>query len=578
MMGCGDSEPSSEVTSSIELASSTEEDACTKHIKWWKIDDYKEWRENPNCTKYVDNSNTDSSESGLESDPFKTIQSAVNNAVAGDVICIKPGIYYEHHVDEENGFPAKDDFVGLFIDKIAVKENPIVIAAIGEGEVVIDGERNRDIGIYISHRRYDDGIDEFKDRPKFIEIHGLTVQNFKINGLYQRGCCIRFADNIVRNNGNAIPDVNPSALFLIKYDGSGRIVYKDNVPESVPYILTTDGIDNDHDSLIDEADESHEKMNIGRDGIYESAKSVGNMYVANEISGSGWYSKKVCSDKLDPECPLIPPNCLDANIANTRYDLFLCDDVKNILEEGENKDYKCINGKAYVNFPNASTSAKVLGSSLKSAALANAWMYVSLAGHGIYTYGSDMLASDNTIHDNAAEGLSLRDPLINSLISSNKIYNNAMKGIYYVSTGRDGEDYPEYTNNIITKNEIYNNGGCYVQSGKAGLYLGPDHYVVNSRGTTITDNYIHDNFGADLFLQSAWLNNTLGSPNCPEDILKSSSLTGCCPKNNIIKDNKIEGKVPIGPSGGVCSSEVEGADTYFYDYLRSNNTVVNKNI
>ncbi|MBI2341105.1 MAG: right-handed parallel beta-helix repeat-containing protein [Deltaproteobacteria bacterium] len=571
------------IADACEIANFTEEEICTKHLHWWKIDNYKKWRENPNiypnvkCTKYVDASKEES------------IQSAVNKAIAGDIICIKPGVYREHHIDEKNSFPAKDDFTGLHINKIATPFQPIVIAGVGEGEVIIDSEyadaaggakvkKYRDVGIYVSYKRYDDGIDEFKNRPKFIEIYGLTIQNFKINGLYNRGSCNRFASNIVRGNGNVIPSVNPSALFLIEYDSDGRIVFgNDGKPKPAGYVLTTDGLDNDNDTLIDEADESHEKIDIGRDGIYESNKSIGNMYVANEIYNSGWYSKKVCSDALDLECPMVPISCLDAQITYANYRLFTCDQVKNILIEGIGKDYKCVDGRAYVNFPNAVTAAKVLGSSLKNAALDNAWKGIWAGGHGIYTHGSDSLIIENSVHDNGGEGLSIRDPMKNALIASNKIYNNAAKGIYYISTGRDGKNYPvEGVNNIISKNEIYNNGICSSLNLKAGFYLGPDAYVTNSRGTTITDNYIHDNKGDDFQVQNGYLTNNLGTPNCPDDVLKNSALGGCCPRNNIIEKNKFEGISPIGPKYGICISITKASDSIFLNYLKQNNEIIVK--
>ena len=74
-----------------------------------------------NVTLYVDDNTVDDNGNGTNNQPFKTIQTALNNAQAGDKVFIKKGIYHER----------------IKVPHSGNMNNPIVI----EGEVDDDGKR-----------------------------------------------------------------------------------------------------------------------------------------------------------------------------------------------------------------------------------------------------------------------------------------------------------------------------------------------------------------------------------------------------------------------------------------------------
>lgn len=610
-----------------EIENFSEEEVCTKHLHWWKIDNYKKWRENPaiypsvSCTKYVDVSKTTSTEDGSESNPFKTIQSAVNTSTAGDVICIKAGTYNEHYFDQspkdcDTDFCQQDDFVGLFINKIGTPQKPIVIAAIEDG-VVLEGSKKFDIGIYVSTSKDDNSIIPFSERPKFVEIYGITIQNYKVEGLYQRGSCIRFSNNTIRYNAKVIPDIDANSFWQdigdYEFDKENQyIVFAGSTPKkfscpagiSRSRALLCDNIDNDKDGLVDEVDEMHEKANVGRDSIYESIGSRGNIYTSNSIYENGWYHKIDCTQTND-NCTIkfnaTDSFCTNIRIAYASPDILSCNEAKKIFTDIQQippqitavKSYKyvCVGEKAYISFPNKHVADKIMAISssdpnypLKKKILENAVAHMPASGHGFYLHGRAHLIKGNDIHDVSGTGLSIRDPAINSTFDGNKIYRVGDMGIYYISTGRDPETNTYISGkNYITNNTIYENGTCAFSNIRHGLFIGPDALYVNPRNTVIEGNYIHDNIGDEIFIQDIFQNPKDSARttykytnlNCTDE--EFNRYGSCCPSVSI-NNNTFEGKIPIGPVGGYCTLDptVKKLENTYLRNLKKNNTIIER--
>jgi hypothetical protein len=129
-----------------------------------------------------------------------------------------------------------------------------------------------------------------------------------------------FANNEIKNNSTEEPPIDAAAFNLLRYDLNGNLVFGAN---NLPKRTCDDGIDNnangqadeagelgcnpkfydnldsDSDGLVDELDELSDKANIGHDSIYESLKSMGNLYINNKVHHNGYYLKEDCTKQDD---------------------------------------------------------------------------------------------------------------------------------------------------------------------------------------------------------------------------------------------------------------------------------------
>ncbi len=103
-------------------------------------------------TYYVDAVNGDNAYAGTENSPFKTIQKAVDTAVAGDTVLVNPGVYKEAVTLNNGGTTAED----IIVIKAASAEKPVLYG----GEAVIGWTRCQ----------ADDG---------FLTVQGTINQNFE---------------------------------------------------------------------------------------------------------------------------------------------------------------------------------------------------------------------------------------------------------------------------------------------------------------------------------------------------------------------------------------------------------------
>jgi hypothetical protein len=595
---------------------------CKEHLHWWKVDDYLKWRKNPDCSLVVDNN------PASEAD-YRTIQEAVDVSVPGDVICIKKGIYQEHYFDtvqdkaaDPTGAKCKfafcdtDDFVGLYIDKKATPDKPIVIAAVEDG-VILDGNyandpsHSIDVGIFINNGRYDQGFAKFEDQPQFIEIYGLTIQNYKLDGIDMRGSCIKLSNSIVRYNARVIPKVDANAFWSIiadyMFDDDGNILIENGMPKkyvcekypSTPNVspMMCD-VDNDGDGIYSELDENSEKANIGRDAIYEANGTWGNIFTENNIYDNGWYHKLDCG-KPDDDCPLtfekedywcrnVPIDYASPTILSCNEARLLFPDIGEVeLSATKAYPYACLKDgvTAVVSFPNKMVADRILNMSekdsgelqaIKSKILKNALSHSTGSGHGLYMHGSAKLVMLNAIHDNEGDGLSVRDPANNSAFEKNKIYRNGHDGIYYIGTGRIAAENNRYDPgaNLFKDNQLYENGLCSLNH-RYGIYIGPDSMNVNQQETLIEGNEFHDNYGAEIFINGTSQKNKFGTENCSEEESKKY-YNSCCPTEVAIKNNEIAGKVPIAPMGGACTLEKtkDGGVNQFIQKIISSNSII----
>jgi len=146
--------------------------------------------DHPDCTIgkiiYVSNSGNDEYGEGTESNPFKTIQHAVNQSLSGDTIIVDEGVYFENIFIEAKKLLLASDFI--FSEDSTDINNTIIDGSVS-GSVI-----------------------EAKMCNHKIVIDGFTITNGSRRGyagIYSRFCNIyiqnnKIIDNIAENTGGGI--------------------------------------------------------------------------------------------------------------------------------------------------------------------------------------------------------------------------------------------------------------------------------------------------------------------------------------------------------------------------------------
>jgi hypothetical protein len=120
-------------------------------------------------TMYVDAANTSGVENGTLSSPFALIQRAIDAAVAGDVVSVAPGLYYEN---------------------VTLKDLVDVISQRGPSSTVIDGQGGYVIGSWFQEMPVRASVDGFTIRNGSTLVHGVSTWT-TYTRIAVRNCIIR---------------------------------------------------------------------------------------------------------------------------------------------------------------------------------------------------------------------------------------------------------------------------------------------------------------------------------------------------------------------------------------------------
>jgi len=219
-------------------------------------------------TLYVSPSGSDSTGTGTQAKPWKTIGKSITQAVAGDLILISPGTYAE----------------SLTIEKTATATDPIEFRANG-GAVIIDGTASSRDAVFVTYSSY-------------VILNGWTVQNapraglridasdhvtvrngtFANNGRW--GIFTDFSDDLLIENNEAYGSVLEHGIY---HSNSGdRPIIRGNVIH-----------DNHAAGLHMNADESQ-----GGDGIISGALVEGNTIYNNGTGGGAAVNMDGITDSI----------------------------------------------------------------------------------------------------------------------------------------------------------------------------------------------------------------------------------------------------------------------------------------
>jgi len=145
------------------------------------------------ATYYVakNQSNASDSNSGSESNPFKTIQEGINHAYPGDTVYVKEGVYYEY----------------ILLPRSGTASNRIIIKKYGNDSVVVDGSNHSNYRVVYwgsgdGHDYITWELDVRNGSSEGIWVEGdyVTIQNCKVYNCKKTGITITESDHLYMTN------------------------------------------------------------------------------------------------------------------------------------------------------------------------------------------------------------------------------------------------------------------------------------------------------------------------------------------------------------------------------------------
>ncbi len=212
------------------------------------------------ATYYVSTTGSDTNSGTSTSSPFRTIQTAANRAVAGDMVQVMAGTYYQKFAPVNSGTSAA---------YITYMPYP------GAG-VILDGT-----GVALTSSGYLDGLVQIIGKS-YIKIQGFTIRNSSVNGINIRPSDSGVWSSYIEISGNTI--LNTSRVG-IKANRSRFLTVRNNTIRHVDYssgigIWNSEDITVDN-NIIDTPHWYHECQGGYEEGL--SISSVNRFVVSNNF-------------------------------------------------------------------------------------------------------------------------------------------------------------------------------------------------------------------------------------------------------------------------------------------------------